>query len=102
MPRNAGTCSRPRNLLSWAAAALRLSLLVLQFAPCALAGSQMPEERGREDAGKLVAVSTFHSIGLYWATATGGPDQVASVRYRPTGKSTWREAQDLWLDDRQH
>jgi hypothetical protein len=102
MPRNAGTCSRPRNLLSWAAAALRLSLLVLQFAPCALAASQMPEERGREDVGKLVAVSTFHSVGLYWAAATGGPDQVASVRYRPKGKSTWREAQDLWFDDRQH
>lgn len=46
------------------------------------------------------AVSTFESIGLYWAPADGAEDKTCQVHYRITGEQAWREALPLWFDKR--
>ena len=35
------------------------------------------------------AVSTYHSIGIYWSPAEASPDRQILVRFRPTGSSEW-------------
>lgn len=46
------------------------------------------------------AVSTFHSIGLYWSPAGGAESNAARVQFRPSGSSAWRQGLDLWFDAR--
>lgn len=45
------------------------------------------------------AVTTFHSIGIYWKTDEGDTNNRCTVRYRLGGTSSWTKAQDLWFDD---
>jgi hypothetical protein len=51
-------------------------------------------------AVKPELVTTFESIGISWAPANLGSGQQAKVHYRLQGSGTWRNAQDLWYDDR--
>ncbi|MCH8877483.1 MAG: right-handed parallel beta-helix repeat-containing protein [Chloroflexi bacterium] len=37
------------------------------------------------------AVSTYHSISIYWSPEGGSPDQQVLVRFRPQGRSEWLE-----------
>ena len=46
------------------------------------------------------SVSTFHSIGLYWAPPGGTPANTARVEFRAAGASAWRQGLDLWFDAR--
>ena len=56
--------------------------------------------------GTLTAVSTFESIGLYWAGTSGqggGSNVVCNVQYRVAGSnSSWKTGYPLWYDTRQH
>jgi hypothetical protein len=45
------------------------------------------------------AVSTFHSIGLYWSPEGGAQQNAASVQFREPG-GAWRQGLDLWFDER--
>ena len=46
------------------------------------------------------AVSTFHSIGLYWSPEGGAESNPAHVRFREAGSGAWRQGLDLWFDAR--
>ena len=48
------------------------------------------------------AVSTFHSIGLYWSPEGGSESNAARVQFRPAGSQDWRQGLDLWFDARNH
>ena len=45
------------------------------------------------------AVSTFHSIGLYWSPQGGAESNAARVEFREPG-GAWRRGLDLWFDAR--
>jgi hypothetical protein len=46
------------------------------------------------------AVTTFHSIGLYW-TPTSNPGSAGCiVQYRKSGDTTWSPALNMWYDSR--
>ena len=40
-------------------------------------------------ADDAFAVSTYHSIGIYWSPAEASPDRRVLVRFRQTGSSEW-------------
>ncbi|HEV3009122.1 MAG TPA: hypothetical protein VGX52_08830, partial [Burkholderiales bacterium] len=47
------------------------------------------------------AVSTFHSIGLYWSPEGGSESNAARVEFRKEGSGdAWRQGLDLWFDAR--
>jgi len=46
------------------------------------------------------AVSTFHSIGLYWSPEGGSESNAARVEFRASGSAEWRQGLDLWFDAR--
>jgi hypothetical protein len=47
------------------------------------------------------AVSTFHSIGLYWSPPGGAESNAARVEFRKQGSAdAWRQGLDLWFDAR--
>jgi hypothetical protein len=46
------------------------------------------------------AISTFHSIGLYWSPTGGSSSVTATAQYRVQGTSLWRDALPLWFDGR--
>ena len=47
------------------------------------------------------AVSTFHSIGLYWSPEGGAESNAARVEFREKGsRDGWRRGLDLWFDTR--
>jgi hypothetical protein len=46
------------------------------------------------------AVSTFHSIGLYWGPEGGSESNAARVEFREKGNGAWRQGLDLWFDAR--
>jgi hypothetical protein len=47
------------------------------------------------------AVSTFHSIGLYWSPEGGSESSAARVEFRKAGGGdAWRQGLDLWFDAR--
>src|SRR6185295_14812709 len=50
--------------------------------------------------GAPTYVSTFHSIGLYWAPPAGAPGKAARVEFRTAGETGWRQGLDLWFDER--
>jgi hypothetical protein len=50
--------------------------------------------------GAQSAISTFHSIGLYWSPAGGSSSVTADVQYRAQGASTWQSGLPLWFDTR--
>ena len=45
-------------------------------------------------------VPTFENLGISWTPANRGSGQQAKVQYRVQGSGSWRNAQDLWYDDR--
>jgi hypothetical protein len=45
-------------------------------------------------------VPTFENLGISWRPVNGGPNESARVQYRVLGSGIWRDAQDLWYDDR--
>jgi len=45
-------------------------------------------------------VPTFENLGISWAPIKGGANETARVQYRSQGGGSWREAQDLWFDNR--
>jgi hypothetical protein len=51
-------------------------------------------------AAPPAAVSTFHSIGLYWSPEGGGESNAATVEFREAGAGAWRQGLDLWFDAR--
>jgi len=64
-----------------------LAILLLAAAPLALHAAPS-------------AVSTFHSIGLYWSPEGGSESNAARVQFRPAGSGEWRQGLDLWFDAR--
>ena len=47
------------------------------------------------------AVSTFHSIGLYWSPQGGADSNAARVEFRKHGSAdAWRQGLELWFDAR--
>jgi PKD repeat protein len=46
------------------------------------------------------AVTTFNSIGLYWAPTGKSASVPATVRFREQGSTPWRDGFDLWYDTR--
>ncbi len=67
---------------------MRFLALMLFFLPVAAA------------AAAPRAVSTFHSLGLYWSPAGGGESNAARVEFRKSGSADWRQGLDLWFDAR--
>ncbi|MDP9407922.1 MAG: right-handed parallel beta-helix repeat-containing protein [Actinomycetota bacterium] len=45
-------------------------------------------------------ISTFTSVSVYWQPSGGSASKRATVSYRPSGESSWRQGQDLWFDGR--
>jgi hypothetical protein len=43
------------------------------------------------DKGGASAITTFHSMGLYWSPAGGSATKDVQVRYRKQGSCSWRE-----------
>jgi hypothetical protein len=48
----------------------------------------------------VLAVATFHSLGLTWAPPDGAAGVECSVRYRAEGESAWHDGLPLWYDAR--
>jgi hypothetical protein len=78
-----------------------LALVCLTALPLALGATpSFPSE------GPAYAVSTFHSIGLYWSPPEHSPPKgsgasyKAEVHFRPAGDAQWRKGLDLWYDER--
>src|SRR5919108_4553621 len=46
------------------------------------------------------AISTFHSIGLYWTPPADPGANGCSVQYRVLGDTAWRDALPMWYDAR--
>ena len=46
------------------------------------------------------AVSTFHSIGLYWSPQGGSEQNGARVEFRKRGSGEWRRGLEPWFDER--
>ena len=46
------------------------------------------------------AVSTFHSLGLYWSPSNASSTNTCHVSYREIGSLTWSAALPLWFDFR--
>lgn len=82
---------------------------VLAAAPCLAIGGLWPvtadlraEETASLPAGKISAIPTFHSIGLYWRASSGSSDRHALIFYRQSGSALWNEGHNLWFDARVH
>jgi hypothetical protein len=82
---------------------------ILVGAPCLVIGSLSSvgvhlgaQEQTRFPTGRISAIPTFHSIGLYWRSSSGAPDREASVSYRESGSAVWRKGHNLWFDERTH
>lgn len=69
----------------------RLGIL-LCFLLCLLIAPQVAKAAGP------TAVTTFHSIGIYWSPTGGASDKTANVRYRILGASIWSGGHPLWFD----
>jgi PKD repeat protein len=72
-------------------------LLAFILAACAFAAHAQPSF-GNNDEFK--AISTFHSVGLYWSPQGKATTVTAEVRYKPQGESTYKRGLDLWYDFR--
>src|SRR5690242_12584787 len=48
----------------------------------------------------ILAVVTFHSIGLTWDPDGGSAANACEAQYRAMGETAWREAEPLWFDAR--
>lgn len=54
-----------------------------------------------QNTGTASAVTTFHSIGLYWSGSGGNTSTTCNVAYRVAGSgSAFRSAYPLWFDSR--
>ncbi|MFL5311896.1 MAG: malectin domain-containing carbohydrate-binding protein [Myxococcales bacterium] len=54
-----------------------------------------------ETVGGATAVTTFHSIGLYWAPAGGSESRQCNVQYRRFNQNEpWKAGYPLWFDSR--
>ena len=54
-----------------------------------------------ETVGGATAVTTFHSIGLYWAPAGGSASRQCNVQYRRINTNeAWKTGYPLWFDSR--
>jgi len=57
---------------------------------------QLSQETRSPAANALTVVPTFHSLGIYWTPPGRSSNTTASVQYRPSGTSQWREGFSLW------
>src|SRR5205823_1888331 len=76
--------------------------ILVALALCSSASTLLAEP---SDAAALpeqgAAVTTFHSIGLYWTPPGGTPvDGVVKIQYAKTTDTTWKVGHDLWYDSR--
>ena len=94
MSRRAGGC-KARTGLCWP-----FAILLVCWVTGAAAQEQVRGDRAPQPA--LMAVPTFHSIGLYWRPGSGVADREAVVRYRRTQDVPWKEGHSLWFDGRTH
>ncbi len=69
----------------------RLGILLCSLL-CLLIAPQVAKAAGP------TAVTTFHSIGIYWSPTGGASDKTANVRYRILGASIWSGGHPLWFD----
>jgi hypothetical protein len=69
------------------------AVTLLAFLPLAFAQATFPT--GPNPA----AVTTYHSIGLYWFNPPGA-GAPATVRFKEAGTPTWRDGLELWYDSR--
>lgn len=46
------------------------------------------------------AVTTFHSISLYWSPPSAPLGDAVKIRYRKSTEGSWRAGHDLWYDSR--
>ena len=46
------------------------------------------------------AITTFHSISVYWTPPSPPAGDAVNVRYRKTTEGSWRTGHDLWYDAR--
>lgn len=60
----------------------------------------VPPQVAGESVSVPTAVSTFHSIGIYWSPSDGSITNAAAVRYRQQGANAWRDGFPLWYDPR--
>ncbi|MFL5312396.1 MAG: malectin domain-containing carbohydrate-binding protein, partial [Myxococcales bacterium] len=68
-------------------------------------GSSRPAPRVQganiETVGGATAVTTFHSIGLYWTPAGGSSSRQCNVQYRRLNTNeVWKTGYPLWFDSR--
>jgi hypothetical protein len=55
---------------------------------------------GGGSGGGLKAVSTFHSIGLYWTPPSSPGSAGCPVQYRKQGDAAWKSGLAMWYDAR--
>jgi hypothetical protein len=46
------------------------------------------------------AISTFHSIGLYWSPIDKSNENECEITYHKSGDRTWKKGLSLWFDER--
>ncbi|MFL5310941.1 MAG: malectin domain-containing carbohydrate-binding protein [Myxococcales bacterium] len=84
--------------------AARALLALAVFAGCgdgSREGREGGESRHIETVGGATAVTTFHSIGLYWAPAGGSASRQCNVQYRRINTNeAWKTGYPLWFDSR--
>jgi len=51
-----------------------------------------PQAQTQSGTGSLLAIPTFHCLGLYWSPPGGSADKAVLVRYRPKRGSPWKDA----------
>lgn len=65
--------------------------LVIALLCIALARSEDTLAVAPPQAGTVLAVPTFHCIGIYWSPVGGAADKAAQVRYRVKDSTQWSE-----------
>jgi len=72
--------------------------LALCAALASLAGSAAAFAQATFPTGpNPAAVTTYHSIGLYWF-APPGAGGTATVRFKEAGTPNWKDGLELWYD----
>jgi hypothetical protein len=58
-------------------------------------------DNGTLSNDRLITVSTFQNISVYWKPAEGASEREALIRYRSRGTTNWAQGQSLWFDNRE-